>query len=602
MTMSMYRTSTRLSLIGIICLCVFTAWAPPLGHAARPDGLDEPAFPENPASERHKSGVGILKVQEALAEMGYYLGNIDGHLNEETKAAVRVYQKAMGQKVDGRITRQLWDLLNNAVQVRGLLKRLDTARKSGKDKAREALLAHSATQDLITDTSQERANPTRNAEACFAKPTVRCLLTEARESVKAVFKPELRDWALGEILVAQARAGLSEQAMKSAASIRDPRLIIVALRDIAEAQAAAGNATQALEAADIIPDDEKRAEALAKIAQIHARQANVIAARAAANTLLDLLENLEPVSKQINLKMQLALVFDQVSSPIRVNQMLTSSRLMANQVADEKDRKLSLRHIATALAKLGRTDEAMQLTELFKGKSEREPILVAIAKAMAHQGQTKHAISTSSNISSRYRASLLSDILLAQAQVQGDGTDSLTTTAALAGDAIKEIKLPYARSFAQSRLALTTAKVGELHSQSLRAGQQPDWTAFSKASEVAKEISDHRLRAYTLWSVAFYQQRAGDVHGAEATEALAELSTGEIKSRLSRVWMFADIAAQHARQGHSQSGWEAFNQGLKIGKSIDNAWSRSRSLAKLAQTLIELIAPGKGRDDITLEN
>ena len=80
-----------------------------------------------------------------------------------------------------------------------------------------------------------------------------CLLSEALESAKAIGKAELRDWALGEILIAEARAGLGERAMETTSRINDPRLVMVALRDIAEAQAAGGNPEEALAAADIIP-------------------------------------------------------------------------------------------------------------------------------------------------------------------------------------------------------------------------------------------------------------------------------------------------------------------------------------------------------------
>lgn len=571
-----------------------------LSQAARPIGLDEPDVIDRSAKERHKSGVAVLKVQEALSEMGYYLGQLDGHLNEDTKAAVRIYQEAMGQKVDGRITRQLWDLLNNAVQVRGLLKRLDTARKSGKDKARNALLSHSATQDLITDTDKERANPTRNADACFATPTVRCLLTEARESVKAVFKPELRDWALGEILVAQARAGLSDQAMKTASSIRDPRLIIVALRDIAEAQAAAGNSEQALEAVNIIPDLGKRAEALAKIAQIHARQGDKLSTRTAANALLEMIENITSPSRQISFNMQISTVFQKTGSPIRANRLLEKSEKQARLLSDDKERGQGLRHIATTLARLGRTKEALVIADDATVKSDREPILLAIATAMADRHDIDLAIETALNIAPRYRATILSHILLAQFRSASSSQNH--QTAALAESAIELIKLPYARSYAQSRLALTTAKIGVIQNKNPKSGGQPDWFNFIKAAELASKITDPRLRAYTLWSVGCQQRHAGDEHGAEATEALADRSTGDIKSQLSRVWMFADLAAQHARQGYPATGWEAFQQGLKISKSIDNAWSRARSLAKLAQTLIELIVPGKGQEDVTFEN
>lgn len=584
----------------LLCLCLWHLAASTPAHAARPLGLDEDQSSDRVAPERHKSGVAVQKVQEALAEMGYYLGNIDGHLNPETAAAVRVYQKAMGLKVDGEISRELWDMLNNAVEVRGLLKRLDTARKAGKDKARALLLSHSATQDLITDTDKERANPVRNADGCFAEPTVRCLLTEARESVKAVFKPELRDWALGEILVAQARAGLSDWAMQTASGIRDPRLIIVALRDIAEAQAAAGNSDQALEAVQIIPDAEKRAEALANIAQIHARQGDASATRTAANTLLAMVDTVQPQAKQIAFKMQIARVLQQTGNPLQTRQLLESGEAQSRALADEKQRSLGLRHVATAMADMGQAEAAMKLASDISVKSERDPILLAIAKTMADKGDIDLALKTVKDIAPRYRANILSHILFARART---GTEQdLQQIMQQAEETIALIALPYARSYAQSRLALTLSRMGGMQQPVATAGAAADRPHFNTATAQAEKITDHHLRAFAQWSIAFDQRRVGDAEGSLRMETRAWESTEAITSRLSRVWMFADLAAQYARQGHTESGWDAFDNGLKTGRTIDNAWGRARALAKLAETLIELIAPGKGQGEISLES
>jgi hypothetical protein len=77
-------------------------------------------------------------------------------------------------------------------------------------------------------------------------------------------------------------------------------------------------------------------------------------------------------------------------------------------------------------------------------------------------------------------------------------------------------------------------------------------------------------------------------------EALADTATNAIKSRLSQVWLFADLADQHVRRGDVKQSWKMFDRGLKIGQTINNAWGRARALAKLAQTLLELETPSKG--------
>jgi len=61
----------------------------------------------------------------------------------------------------------------------------------------------------------EVADPTRDASPCFRDPKEKCLLEETIESTKAIHKRELRDWALGKILVTQAKKGLTAEVKKT---------------------------------------------------------------------------------------------------------------------------------------------------------------------------------------------------------------------------------------------------------------------------------------------------------------------------------------------------------------------------------------------------
>jgi len=565
--------------------------APSIDVAAKPDGLEPPkAAPEKPA--KRKSGNAVIRVQKALSEMGLYLGPIDGHLNEETEAAIRIYQKNAGIRVDGKVSRQLWDLLNNAVQVRSLLQRLDEARRSSKDKARRALLAHPATRDLVSEDSRERADPTRDPSTCFAEPTVRCLLDEASESVKAVFRPELRDWALGEVLVAQARAGLGQEAMSTAARIRDPRLIMVALRDIAEARAAAGYAEEALKAAAIIPDEEKRADALAAIAAIQVKRGDQEAARNTVTRLIEETSEMKDSIKRISYRTRGATILAAAGDRKGAETEISEAEAVARAQETESDRSTALRYVAAALADMQRPGLALGFLDEIASSSERVSVLMSAATAQARAGDAAAALATADTIEAvRYRAVVLGRIAIAQAQQGARAASEATLELALA--AVDEIDLPYARSYAVSRIALSMARVGLLAS---KKADQTDTarTAFNRAASIAERVDDDRLRAHTLWTIAADQRRAGDDNDAKATESLADAATSEIKSKLTRVWMFAEIAIDHARKGESEIGWDAFSRGLGVGEKIDNAWGRARALAKLAHTLVELVNPGQG--------
>ena len=115
---------------------------------------------------------------------------------------------------------------------------------------------------------------------------------------------------------------------------------------------------------------------------------------------------------------------------------------------------------------------------------------------------------------------------------------------------------------------------------------------FTKAVEAARKIDDNRLRAHTLWTIAAEQIRAGDEQGAKTTKAYANQATGEIKSTLSRVWVFGEIATGHAAEGEEIAAWAAFDHGLTVARTIDNAWGWARAFGRLAATLIELVNPG----------
>ena len=81
----------------------------------------------------------------------------------------------------------------------------------------------------------------------------------------------------------------------------------------------------------------------------------------------------------------------------------------------------------------------------------------------------------------------------------------------------------------------------------------------------------------------------------QKTETMAEDATEEVIGALSRVWMYAGLSEGHAIAGNADAAWRAFDHGILIAKDIENAWSRSRTMAKLAATLIRLVDPGEGQ-------
>jgi tetratricopeptide (TPR) repeat protein len=521
----------------------------------------------------------VERVQKALFEAGYYKGVIDGRFNEETDKAIRLYQRREGLPVNGIANKDLAAHAETSVKVQSLLKQLQQQRLSKMKQARKALLARPETRDLISDPKKRGKTSTlgRDFEPCFKDPTPKCLLDEASESAIAIFKSELRDWVMGEILVAKAKAGLVSEAMETVRLIGDPRLIMVALRDIAKAQAAAGRPAEALSAADIIPDPVKRLEALAAIAFIQTSRKDLEGANTTALNLMSGLEEVEDALKRISLAASAVTIFSLSGKTDTAKKELARIHSMAESTMVSDHRSAAMRHVANAYAETGNPEQALDILKELPDVTEHTPVLVSAAAAQVKAGDAEQAITTAESIEAvRYRAVVLSRIARAQAKTGNTtgGRETLEKALKAAG----EIERPFAKAYAYERVSLALMELGRLEGES----------AFAQAIDTAGLISDEKLRAHTLWRLSAGQRKAGDDAGRAKTEEMAETATGEIKSPFTRVWMFCEIALENSSEDRYSQAWSVFNRALGIAKGIESAWGRSRALTRLASTLIEL--------------
>ena len=524
----------------------------------------------------------ILRIQRALAAIGLYPGRADGIMGPETEAAIRAYQRMTGMTESGQPSEALADRLDAGDKVDELMGKLEKARDENIKAARSALLANPATRDLIADDLAERTDPTRDVKPCLETPTAACLLAEAVESSKAVADREVRDWALGEILVAEARAGLTGNARQTARRIRDPRLIMVALRDIAEAQAHAGRAAEALAAAETIPDPFKRAEALASIADIHVAKGNPAAARAAAARLAETIDELTDSTQPVAFRARLAVVFARVDDAAGADRALSLAEAAARALPPAQA-GTGLRYVAVALADMRRTNEALRLLNDIPDKSEHIPVLTAAVVQEARGGNpaTAHALANTI-VDIHHRAGVLGPVAAAQRRAGNARAAEMTLGAALA--AADQIPYPFAKAYALSRIARALADIGR--EEKARA---PRADALARAASVAEQIGDDSLRAQTLWIIAAAAS-PGDGGGvlARALEARADAATRDIKSRLDQSWMWGDIAVTRARLGEAKAAQAAFRRGLDTAAGIENAWGRARAFARLALVLTQI--------------
>ena len=522
----------------------------------------------------------VRQIQEQLSEMGFYQGPLKGESNKALVRAIKAYQKQIGHKADGLITESLLEHMETQARVGVMLNNLNSVREKRVKEAREALLQKEETKKLLDRSKVDKiADPTRDASPCFEEPDERCLLREAVESAKAIHKNELRDWAFGEILVAQAKSGLLEDAISTVQRIGDARLIIVALRDIARAQARAGRIKDAQATIKIIPDAFNRLEALSAIADIQLKNGNGSGAHETSAQIISLSRDLKNPLQQVTLLAQMAIVFAKVGDTGATEKALEEATRISRspgllETDDSIKKGAALRHIASALAKIGQPMQALSLIEEVTGTYDRTAVLMSAATALANAGETNAALATASQIESgRYQSVVLGRIAIAFAKQKN--LEQAAQTVARALDVTNNVEMPYARSYAIGQLALSLIEIGT----------QIEVSTLKNAVDTAQEIENDRLRAHMLWKAAAAMSRKGLTNELVAVEKLAQDATEAINSALSQVWMLGDLATETLQKGQGKRAWQAFEQGLKIAEDIHNAWGRARALAKLASTL-----------------
>lgn len=520
----------------------------------------------------------IQRIQQGLAEQGFYLGVIDGQFGPKTEAAIRAYQASAEMPVDGLPSEQLAIDLETGGKVGQLLNRLEKSRKTATEQAREALLAHPETRALLEGGEVDGTAP-HDAEACMAQPNPRCLLMEASIFAGDIDKPEMRDWALGEILSAQAKAGLASDALATTRRIHDPRLIVVALREIAKAQAAAGNTADALAAVEIIPDLMQQIEAYVSIAEVQAEMGQADAAAATAMHLLDYLQRVDSALVKITYRTRIAAILYNIGRTDDAAQQIRACEDLLASIRKTEDRNEAQRYIAAAYAENDQPTKAMEILKMVKASADDVPVLIAAATKLAQSGDADQALVTADSIEAvRYRALVLARIASYQAGA-GD-LESARTSLDKAVEAARLIKFPFAKAYAFSRIALALNDVG------ISAGNDVD--LLNQAIETAHLITDDRLKAHIFWTIADERRRANDVAGATLARSTAVAATADIKSPFSRVWMLCDIAIDRARGQDMDAAWTAFDEAMAEAKTITNPWGRARALGKVADTMTAL--------------
>ena len=214
-------------------------------------------------------------------------------------------------------------------------------------------------------------------------------------------------------------------------------------------------------------------------------------------------------------------------------------------------------------------------------------MLIAAAQSAIRAGRLDTAMDLAHDIDAeRYRVLVLGEIAVAKAR-SGDRPGANTVIDEAFAD-VEAVALPFARSYAVSRLVLALSDMARIKDQPTDVLTE----RFVRARDAAEGINDPRLRGQALFEIAAQQRRAGlTAQESRTSESRAIAAADTIPSAISRVWIHGDTATLHARAGESEQAWTAFHRAMAEGRKIDNSWARARAMAKLAQTMMDLVAP-----------
>ncbi len=511
----------------------------------------------------------VREVQEALFELGFYDGPIDGRLSIETEEAILRYQREYGLIGEGAAWPNLVIHMRAIGRALRMQQALQRARETQIEKARAILLGNEVTRALLSPGRLGPADPGRRIEACFAAPTVRCLVDAAFDSIRAVSREDYRDWALRDLIRAQTRVGMDAKARANLKYISDPRLVLVEMRQIAVILAARGRLESAEAMAAIIPDARNRARALVAIAAGYASNGDLVTARDRMNKIKGLLAASVRANEAVDILAGLAVGLAEAGARSLARTALAWASGIVDTLGPEL-RDAALGRLAAAFARTGDPGTAWAMIDRVAGDTNRRAALIAGAGVLARRGKIEKAVERADAISDpRYRALALCAI--ASALGRQEQPKAAWPLLQRARSELSRIERPFAIDFARARLAATEAQLG-----------------VARAVDTALGIANAALKARTLWRIAAIREDNGDEAGAAAARARAETATQEVRSAYDRVAILTDAVVARAATGQTDRLRTLFRHALETTQGIRTRWWRARALSRLATALFAL--------------
>ena len=519
----------------------------------------------------------LLKLQSLLAELEMYQGPIDGQPSPALSAVLLQVEQSASLPRDDAPSDALIEQLEARVRMLRLTRFLATLGHEQSERTRAALLSQPATRDLVAPSNPGAARPDAQAAppagavfACARAPSAGCLIDAAIEASQAIEEPRLRDWALSEIVKAQARAGDGDAARATIRRIGDARQIVVSLRDLATLRADHHDIEGALATASSIPDALERIDAVLAIAARQLDAGSPDGARDSLDRIGTDVDRLGEPLQRSALGARIASLRWRAGDHAGAEAALAAAQHDADRVPSHDGRGTGLGFVATALAEMNRPADATRLILDDRIADAAPAALAAAAGAAARAGDLPEADRLAALIGEpRFRAVAL--VQLAAIETHRSEATRAIDRLAEAKRVAQSIGETAWRDYPLSRIAQGYVDL-----------KQPE-----PAAAATRAIADAATRARLLFVIAHLQAAQG-ASDATGTAADAEQATEAIVAPLDLCWMLTDVATAFGEDGDRDAARTMLKRAVEVAVSIQEPASRARAFSRVAAIMLEL--------------
>jgi tetratricopeptide (TPR) repeat protein len=420
------------------------------------------------------------------------------------------------------------------------------------------------------------------------------LLVDAFDVARAIKDRSLRDLALRDIGVTQARCSDVSGAAHTLAAIdgREPRDI--AASAIVDAWVSAGQLGAALQVARSIDAPLAMSQALRKIAVVQARNERFADARAVADDIPD------------DMLRALALAdIAALHANVGNTQALEAARFTARRVRQTPQREAALGYVAAIQARSGDTQGALSTAAGIKGPATRAYALARIADALLQVGDVAHAQDLLSRALVLARSARPGDttatVLCEIAQtllVVHDAANAITALDAAFSSAVSGRK-QYRDAAILEAIARTQARAGAVRqalvtAEHVAAGSaralvihdilaaHAEAVGAAEATAIARSLSDPQLKIAGLFGIVGVQTDNGDSAGANESLHLILDAARATRDADYRAHSLGAVAAAEARLGDAAGGWPIFQEALAEAATLADPYARALAHVNLS--------------------